>query len=168
MKAFPPTIIIRHRKENIKKCSLKGLETRSDCIFLRYPLAQLPPLEGYCLLTLGAPELSEEDRNVGLLLIDGTWKYAEQMLGRLQFPPHIKKRTLPSNLKTAYPRKNNPCGGLASVEALYSAYQILGRPIAGLLDNYYWKEDFVRGAEPVFHKISSDSEKVAQADLGIV
>jgi pre-rRNA-processing protein TSR3 len=33
---------------------------------------------------------------------------------------------------------------LASVEALYAAYHILGRPTAGLLDHYRWAEAFLR------------------------
>jgi pre-rRNA-processing protein TSR3 len=50
--------------------------------------------------------------------------------------------------RTAYPRVSkqgtDPAHGLASVEALFAAYHILGRPTVGLLDHYRWKEEFLR------------------------
>lgn len=50
--------------------------------------------------------------------------------------------------QTAYPRVSrqgtDPCNGLASVEALFLAYHILGRPTAGLLDHYRWADEFLR------------------------
>jgi pre-rRNA-processing protein TSR3 len=33
--------------------------------------------------------------------------------------------------------------GLASIEALFVAYRVLGRPTAGLLDHYYWADEFL-------------------------
>jgi pre-rRNA-processing protein TSR3 len=38
----------------------------------------------------------------------------------------------------------DPAAGLATVEALYIAYHILGRPTEGLLDEYRWAEEFLR------------------------
>ncbi len=143
--SVPPTIILRHRKENLKKCSLRGLEEREDLIFLRYPRETLPNLENYVILTMDAPELSCDDQDKGLFLVDGTWNYAEKMLKNI---PLLEKRSLPSQYKTAYPRKQTGCPdpetGLASVEALYISYQILHRDPAGLLDHYYWKEEFLQ------------------------
>ena len=50
--------------------------------------------------------------------------------------------------RTAYPRRSkrntDPDEGLASVEALFLAYHILGRPTHGLLDHYRWAEEFLR------------------------
>lgn len=142
---FPPTIILRHKRENLKKCSLRGLEDRSDILFLRYPIDTLPDLTHYCVLSLDAPPLTIEDRHLGLFLIDGTWRHAQTM-SRL-VPPSVPKRSLPSHFRTAYPRRQDDCSdpdrGLASVEALYLAYQILGRSTEGLLTNYYWKESFI-------------------------
>lgn len=144
MDRFLPTIILRHRKENLKKCSLRGLESREDMQFFTYPKDPLPSLQGYFLLALDAPILSEADRNMGIFLIDGTWKYAAVM-GR-QVPP-IERRSLPSGLKTSYPRKqtgcSNPEEGLASIEALYAAYCLTGRDPTGILDRYYWKDQFL-------------------------
>lgn len=144
---FPKTIILRHRRENLKKCSLRGLEIREDMAFYSYPIDQLPSLQGYCLLTLGAPPLSPSDHNLGLFLIDGTWRYAEKMFRQLPLPHAFVCRSLPPDARTAYPRRQEDCEdptlGLASVEALYLAYQILGRPVDGLLDHYHWKSLFL-------------------------
>ena len=56
-------------------------------------------------------------------------------------------RRLPP-LSTAYPRRSrtfaDPDGGLASVEALYAALAILGRPRPELLADYRWAADFLR------------------------
>lgn len=146
MDDFPPTLILRHRKENLKKCSLRGLESRPDMRFFSYPLsAPLPSLAGYAILTLDGPPLSYEDRGFGLFLIDGTWRHAKTMARIL--PPHAVPRSLPPLARTAYPRRQEDCSdpsrGLASLEALYLAYTLLGRSTTGLLDHYYWKEAFL-------------------------
>ena len=144
MMQFPPTIILRHKRENLKKCSLRGLEDREDMIFLTYPIKILPDLSNYCVLTLDAPPLTQEEAHLGLFLIDGTWRYAEKMAKIL--PASYRARSLPSHFRTAYPRQQLDCPdpqrGLASVEALYLAYSILGRSTEGLLDHYYWKDFF--------------------------
>lgn len=145
MQIFPPTIVIRHRKENLKKCSLRGLEPREDFHFLQYPNPDLPDLSHYFLLSFDGPELSEADAGKGLLVLDSTWRYAEKMAAIL---PPMETRSLPKSYRTAYPRKQDDCSqperGLASVEAIYIAYQILGRDTGGLLDHYYWRDDFLR------------------------
>ncbi|MBS0616137.1 MAG: hypothetical protein JSR58_06265 [Verrucomicrobia bacterium] len=142
---FPPTIILRHRRENLKKCSLSGLETREDMRFYTYPKDSLPDVAGYVLLTMDAPVLTPADAGRGLLLIDGTWRYAAQM--RRVVPEGIIERSLPSQYRTAYPRRQEDCPdpekGLASIEALYVAYHILGRSTEGLLDCYFWKNGFL-------------------------
>ncbi len=148
MTAFPPTIILRHRRENKKKCSLRGLETRDDLRFYQYPNPQLPPLAGYLLLTINAPSLTEADAHYGLLLLDGTWRYTAKMYAATTGLAVLPKRSLPSALRTAYPRRQddcpNPNQGLASVEALYAAYSILHRSTTALLDNYYWRDHFLQ------------------------
>lgn len=139
-----PTLILRHRKENLKKCSLRGLESRPDMRFFTYPRDPLPDLTDYILLTIDAPVLSEEDAHEGLFLVDGTWNYASLMMRQL---PEMKKRSLPSRFVTAYPRKQTGCSdpekGLASIEALYIAYHLTKRNLEGLLDNYYWASLFL-------------------------
>lgn len=150
--SFPQTVIWRHIKENLKKCSLRGLEQRPDMCFVEYPTGQLPPMEGYILLSLDAPVLTESDDKYGLFLIDGTWRYAAAMEQALkqQFPKlyaSMMRRCLPDHMRTAYPRYQTLCPqpdqGLASVEALYAAYRLMGRDTAGLLDGYYWSQEFL-------------------------
>jgi pre-rRNA-processing protein TSR3 len=141
---FPPTIILRHNRENLKKCSLKGLEKRDDFIFLTYPKSPLPNLSNYCVLTLDAPPLTRDDAHLGIFLIDGTWRHAQTMSKIV--PKGLIERSLPSHIRTAYPRRQDDCPdperGLASIEALYISYLILGRKPDGLLDQYYWKDQF--------------------------
>ncbi|MEN9654979.1 MAG: hypothetical protein RL235_1091 [Chlamydiota bacterium] len=141
------TIVWRHRRENLKKCSLSGLEKRGDIRFYTYPKDPLPDGSGYLLLKVGAPELTYADRTCGLLLIDATWRLAAIMASR-GIPCLMDARSLPMGAKTAYPRRQTECPdpmqGLASIEALYLAYIILGWPAEHLLDGYYWKDLFLR------------------------
>ncbi len=101
MTLFPPNIILRHRKENLKKCSLRGLESREDLLFFTYPQDKLPSLQGYILLTLDAKELTFKDKDHPVFIIDGTWRYAEIMMKTLPLPHLFEKRSLPSSIKTA-------------------------------------------------------------------
>jgi pre-rRNA-processing protein TSR3 len=145
-KEFPKTWIVRHRRENQKKCTLTALEKRLDLSFYEYPLkAPLPDQSNYILLSFDGPEISKEDADKGVILLDGTWRYAEVMESVVD--KNIQVRSLPKNIVTAYPRRQEDCSdqsrGLASVEALYVAYKMLGRSTAGLLDHYYWRNLFL-------------------------
>ncbi len=69
------TIIIRHKKENLKKCSLRGLEKDENILFIKYPYEQILDLSNYVILTIDADIiLSKKDVGKGILLIDSTWK----------------------------------------------------------------------------------------------
>src|SRR6202030_3732590 len=99
------------------------------------------PLEGYIRLAAEGPPLSPADEGAGGLLLDGSWRGAGAVAGGfLAVPP----RWLAGG-KTAYPRVSkqgtDPDNGLASIEALFLAYHILGRPTEGLLDHYRWGEE---------------------------
>jgi pre-rRNA-processing protein TSR3 len=141
---FPPTVIVRSGRENPRKCSILPLRGRSDLIFLQHPVRKRPLLAGYVRLAAQGPELSGADAGCGVLLLDGSWRRAEAM-GRafLDVPP----RSL-HGYRTAYPRASkrgtDPDNGLASVEALFLAHHILGRPTAGLLGHYRWAAEFLR------------------------
>ena len=140
---YLPTIIVRHPKENPKKCSVMPLKERGDVIFFNYPARKLPPLEGYIRLAAEGPELSAADARCGVLLLDGSWRWAEAMEKAFA---NVPPRAL-HGWKTAYPRVSklgtDPGNGLASIEALYLAHHILGRPTAGLLDAYRWGQEFL-------------------------
>ncbi|NGX61713.1 MAG: hypothetical protein K940chlam9_01202 [Chlamydiae bacterium] len=150
MSLISPTFVIRHRRENRKKCSLRGLEAQEGFHFIPYPLTcPLPSLSNYLLLSLEAEEiLSPEEGEKGLILLDGTWRYAKKMEENLPILKNVPKRGLPSGFQTAYPRRQDDCSdptlGLASIEALYIAYTLLQRDVTGLLDAYYWKEEFLK------------------------
>jgi len=137
------TVIVIHSRERRAKCSVEPLRERSDFAFFTFPNPVTLDLSNYVQLGFSGPELSEADANRGLLLLDGTWRRAERME---PFYRHIPVRTLPP-IRTAYPRKSSvfadPPGGLATIEALYAAFRILGRPTEGLLDHYHWKERFL-------------------------
>lgn len=141
---YPPTIIVRHPKENPKKCSVMPLKGREDIVFLNYPARLLPALEGYIRLAAEGPALSVADAACGVLLLDGSWRWAETMEKAFQKVP---PRSL-TGWKTAYPRVSklgtDPGNSLASIEALYLAHHILGRPTTGLLDAYRWREEFLK------------------------
>jgi pre-rRNA-processing protein TSR3 len=142
---YPPTVIVRHPKENPRKCSVVSLRGREDVLFLSYPVhGERPPLEGYVRMAADGPELSIADTAAGILVLDGSWRWAAAMTRAFaDVPP----RSL-HGWKTAYPRVSklgtDPDNGLASVEALYLAHHILERPTAGLLDHYRWADEFLR------------------------
>lgn len=143
-----PTIILRHRRENLRKCSLRGLESHPLLHFYTYPKDPLPPLSSYILLSIDAPVLSKEDAEYGLFLIDGTWRHSETMFRSLSKPHLFRARSLPPGIRTAYPRRQEDCidpsRGLATVEALFVACCILQRPTEGLLEHYHWKDSFLK------------------------
>jgi pre-rRNA-processing protein TSR3 len=141
---FPPTVIVRHSHENPRKCSVLPLRGRPDLVFLNHPVRPRPALEGYVRLAAEGPPLTATDDGAGVLLLDGSWRWAASMARDfLDVPP----RSL-HGYRTAYPRASkqgtDPDNGLASVEALYVAYHLLGRPTAGLLDHYRWAAEFLR------------------------
>jgi pre-rRNA-processing protein TSR3 len=139
------TVILRHRRENLKKCSLRGLETRPDLAFYTYPVDTLPDYSNFLLLKVGAPPLTLADRERGLFLIDGTWRLAEVM--EKQLPWNMEARSLPPGYRTAYPRRQTGCpdpeSGLSSIEALYIAHLLLERSTENLLATYHWKNLFL-------------------------
>lgn len=141
---YPPTVIVRHPHENPRKCSVWPLRGRADVVFLIHPVKDRPPLDGYVRLAAEGPPLSLADADKGILLLDGSWRWAAAMTRDFQDVP---PRSL-HGWRTAYPRVSklgtDPDNGLASIEALFIAYHLLGRPTIGLLDHYHWAEDFLR------------------------
>src|SRR5262245_20831957 len=140
---YPVTVIVRHPHENPRKCSILPLRHRSDLVICTYPLKQQLNLDGYVRLSAEGPELTKADAARGLLLLDGSWRWATSMTRDFRDVP---PRSL-HGWQSAYPRISkqgtDPDNGLASVEALYLAYHILGRSTEGLLDHYRWTEEFL-------------------------
>jgi len=143
MADYPPTVIVVHPREKRRKCTVEPLRGREGFQFRKFPAPlNLPPGE-YVRLGLGGPLLGPEDQHRGLLVLDGTWRLAGVMEAMVS---DIPVRSLPP-WKTAYPRTSkvheDPAAGLATIEAIYAAYHQLGRPTEGLLDHYYWAEQFL-------------------------
>jgi len=142
--SYPPTVVVRHPRENVRKCSIWPLRDRADFVFLTHPVKAPPPLNGYIRLAAEGPELSAADADYGLLLLDSSWRWLEPMSRPFVAVP---ARSL-KGYKTVFPRRSkrydDPDNGLATVEALYLAHHILGRPTEGLLEHYRWGEAFLR------------------------
>jgi pre-rRNA-processing protein TSR3 len=143
MQTCPITIIVRHPRENPKKCSVLPLQGRAEVQFLPYPTLDRPSFAGYIRLAADGPELSLADAGRGILLLDGSWRSSSKMVAHFE---DVTPRSL-HGWKTAYPRVSkqgtDPDNGLASIEALYIAYHILGRSTEGLLDHYHWAKAFL-------------------------
>lgn len=153
-----PILIIQHRKENPKKCTVTALRGRPDVevMVLHAGPSGYPPLEieGGILLAVDSPPLSPADRALvapgtggRLVLIDANWVKIPPMLWCLRSRGPLAHRSLPGSIRTAYPRRSkvfeDPAGGLATVEALAAALAILGMPDPTLLEGYVWKEEFL-------------------------
>ena len=139
----PPTIFVVHPRERRSKCSLEPLRGREGFVFWTFPEQGEEPLDGYVRLGLGGRVIGPDDADRGLLVLDGTWRLAARMEPDYS---ELAIRSLPE-LKTAYPRSSkifdDPTGGLASIEALWAAYRLMGRCTHGLLDHYRWAERFL-------------------------
>lgn len=140
---WPTTIVVVHPTERRSKCSVHPLRGRDGFAFWTYPARGEEPLEGYVRLGFGGPQIGPDDRARGLLVLDGTWRRVERMERDYADVP---VRSLPE-LVTAYPRVSktydDPAGGLATIEAIYAAWRLMGRDTAGLLDEYRWAEEFL-------------------------
>ena len=142
--AFPPTLIVVHPREKRSKCTVECLRHRPGFEFRTFPVTPIPDLRNYVQLSMLGPELSDADAEKGLLVLDGTWRLAERMA---PFFEKVPPRSLPP-WQTAYPRSSknfpDPHGGLATIEAIFAAYRALGRDTAGLLDDYHWRDKFLK------------------------
>jgi pre-rRNA-processing protein TSR3 len=139
-----PTLIVRHSREKPQKCSVLPLRGHPGIVMVGYPVKKMPDLTGYVRLAAEGPPLGSADSAAGILLLDGSWRWAATMTRDFE---RVPPRSL-SGFRTAYPRFSklgtDPDNGLASVEALFIAYHLLGRPTQGLLDHYRWGEEFLR------------------------
>jgi pre-rRNA-processing protein TSR3 len=140
-----PVTVIRHADERLAKCSLTPLHGRAEITFLRADGDFRFDATGFTVLAVDAPLLTVADAVRPLLLPDSTWRLLPKILRRLDGSPVF--RSLPAGARTAYPRKSkiahDPDGGLASVEALYLAKKILDEDDISLLENYYWRAQFL-------------------------
>ena len=140
----PTALIIVRRGENRAKCTILPLRGTPGLEFLSYPLAATPDLSRHLLLAPGAPPLTAADAGRPLLLLDANWRHAPVM--RRVIGP-VETRAIPPGWRTAYPRHSkvhaDPAGGLATVEALFAAFCVLGCRDDSLLRLYPWRDAFL-------------------------
>lgn len=138
-------VVIRHPRERRSKCSLEPLRKHPDIRFFTARPGFRFDATGYLLLAIDAPLIGPGDAALPLLILDSTWRLLPRLEAALDGSP--VRRSLPGNLRTAYPRSSkirpDPPAGLASVEALYAARRLQQRPCNGLLDHYFWKDAFL-------------------------
>jgi pre-rRNA-processing protein TSR3 len=137
-------LILRDPRESAKKCSLTPLRGMSGVRFVDYKQGRRIDGGGRILLHPDGEVLSAADQSAGLLLLDCSWRRVPSLLAEVDGDPVVRR--LPP-LQTAYPRKSrifeDPAQGLASIEALYAAFALLGTPHPQLLDEYHWASEFL-------------------------
>jgi len=140
---IPPTVIVVHPREKRSKCSVEPLRGRPGFEFRTFPVKLDLSRERYVRLGIGGPLLGPGDRAKGLLVLDATWRLAARMDAAYA---DFEIRSLPL-WRTAYPRTSklteDPDTGLATIEAIYLAFHVLGRSTEGLLDHYRWAREFL-------------------------
>ena len=141
---LPSALIVVRRRENRVKCTIQPLRGTPGLEFVNYPLRVQPDFSRHLLLAPDAPPLSRADAERPLLLLDGSWRHAAQMRKAIG---SVEARSIPCAWRTAYPRHSkilaDPDAGLATVEALFAAYCILGHRDDSLLHLYAWREKFL-------------------------
>ena len=115
--------VIRHPRENLKKCSLRHLHGRADFEFFKATENFLFDAGGFILLEIGAPPITPADGGKPILLLDSTWRLLPSIRAKVRgdFIP----RSIPQSVRTAYPRVSKVFSdpdGLATIEALYAAF----------------------------------------------
>ena len=142
---LPQVLIIVRRGEDRAKCTIQPLRGTPGLDFLPYPLRQKPDLSNHLLLSPDAPPLTPADSGRPLLLLDANWRHAEKMRHAVE---PVKARAIPPGWQTAYPRRSkihaDPDTGLATVEALFAAFCILGCRDDTLLRFYPWRNAFLK------------------------
>lgn len=140
----PEILILRDPRESEKKCSLTPLRGLAGVRFVEYDGERRVDAGGRIWLHPEGEDLGPADAGRGMFLIDCAWRRLPKLMRVVDGEP--VRRRLP-RLVTAYPRKSrtfpDPEEGLASVEALYAALAILGRPRRDLLQGYRWADAFL-------------------------
>ena len=153
------SIILRHPKERLSKCSLEPLRGRDGYVFYKAKAGLEVDVSGKIVLAVGAPPLSSADAGNELVLLDSTWRLLPDLERCLVGEPIY--RSIPGGFETAYPRVSkigeNPDGGLASIEALYLAIRLLGEDRPEMLRDYYWRDAFLKKNNNLILSIDQES-----------
>ncbi len=143
---MPRKILIRHPKEKLSKCSLIPLKGRQDCEFFKATPNFSYDASDCIVLEIDAPEISSVDAGKPIVMLDSTWFLLPKLRAKLK--GNFIARSLPSHIKTAYPRVSkmhkDPDSGLATIEALYAALHFSNQADESILDGYPFKDDFLK------------------------
>lgn len=139
-------LVLRDPRESAAKCSLTPLRGLPGIRFLTWKHDRRFDVGARVLLHPGGEEITAADAGRPLLLIDCAWRRVPTLLATCD--GELSLRRLP-RFVTAYPRRSltfvDPDEGLASVEALYAALALLGKPRPDLLASYRWAGEFLEG-----------------------
>jgi ribosome biogenesis protein Tsr3 len=148
--------IIVSRDEKVeKKCTLYPLRGRPDFDFRTIQNLGEFGLDSILLFPNGDPltstlvneikkqiELANSQQyKLNIILIDTRWKKTKGILDSL---PKLRKVSLIGYMTGALRKEPPPQGGLASCEALYLTSLLFGNPDTTLLDNYHFRERFLK------------------------
>ncbi|MBE6412414.1 MAG: hypothetical protein E7036_07680 [Opitutales bacterium] len=136
--------VIRHPRENLKKCSLRHLHEHPNFTFHKAIDGFSFDATGFTLLEIDAPPISIEDANRPILLLDSTWHLLPKV--RAKVYGNFVPRSLPPSILTAYPRiskMHDDPNGLATIEALYSALRAIASPDVSILKDYCFAKKFL-------------------------
>lgn len=146
--------IVLDHGETMNKCTVTPLRDRSDFRF--FPVfgeGRVGPLsaplllhhEGECLTMLRDRFPTPPD----LACVDSVWRRVPRILRKLQWGEGLSALSvkIPAGFVTAYPRvgrpNQDPPGGLATIEAIFTAAALLGNWDVSLLAKYYHGRGFV-------------------------
>ncbi len=149
-------IIISRGEKMEKKCTLFPLRARHDFSFRTkknpgkfetHSILLFP--DGEVLTAKLADEIKKQISaakdekgkiKLDIVLIDSRWKKTKGILESL---PPMKRVSLEGYITGAKRKDPPPFGGLASIEALFVASLLLGKPDLTLLSNYHFRDSFL-------------------------
>lgn len=143
--------IVLDSGEKANKCTIVPLADRADFRLIRVKgPPKLGPLEATVLLHHEGECLTTLRQKMGVVsgiaAIDCVWRRLPVLHRRLAEPVPVLAR-IPDGFETAYPRRSaketDPSRGLATIEAIFIASALLGRPDTTLLAKYYFGAKFL-------------------------
>ncbi len=139
--------VILDAGETPNKCTIAPLDGRADFLITRVRgPGSLGRLKSELLLHPDGECLTKLRGTAhGIAAIDCVWPRLAGLLRRIEAPlPKLAR--IPDGFVTAYPRKSNiidPDGGLATIEAIFTAAALLGHWDASLLSKYHFGRRYV-------------------------
>ncbi len=148
--------------ETPNKCTIAPLVYREDFRLVGVPrLGPLKPLRSQLLLHPDGECLTElrkehKEAFVDLAAVDCIWQRLPVLMERMEGElPRFAR--IPDGFVTVYPRRTEnspePEGGLATIEAIFTAAAILGNWDPSLLSEYYFGRAYVERNAELFVKL---------------